>query len=203
LPRAHGPRRCDPIPPFRFRRSVFNDERFTDPYSIDQPDREFDAMNAQEAIKLCIDSGDMITKMYLEDLTDAEMLKRPAPNCNHINWQVGHLIASENGLISSVKPGAMPELPAGFADRYKSENATSDDPAKFCTKAQLMAEYKRQREATLAALAKTTDAELAQASKFEWAPTVASIYSMQGSHWLMHAGQWAVVRRQLGRKPLF
>ncbi len=160
-------------------------------------------MNAQEAIKLCIDSGDMITTMYLGDLTDEEMMKRPAPGCNHINWQVGHLIASENGLISSVKPGAMPELPAGFAERYKSENAASDDPAKFCTKAELMAEYKRQREGTLAALAKTTDAELAQPSKFEWAPTVASIYSMQGSHWLMHAGQWAVVRRQLGRKPLF
>ncbi len=24
-----------------------------------------------------------------------------------------------------------------------------------------------------------------------------------GDHWLMHLGQWSVIRRQLGRKPLF
>jgi hypothetical protein len=29
------------------------------------------------------------------------------------------------------------------------------------------------------------------------------VFSMQGSHWMMHAGQWAVLRRKLGRPPLF
>jgi hypothetical protein len=32
---------------------------------------------------------------------------------------------------------------------------------------------------------------------------VGALFSVEGSHWLMHAGQWAVIRRQLGRKPLF
>jgi hypothetical protein len=32
---------------------------------------------------------------------------------------------------------------------------------------------------------------------------VGDVFSMQGGHLLMHAGQWAVVRRKLGRKPLF
>ena len=35
------------------------------------------------------------------------------------------------------------------------------------------------------------------------APSVGAAFSMQGGHWLMHAGQWAVVRRQLGREPIF
>ena len=34
-------------------------------------------------------------------------------------------------------------------------------------------------------------------------PTVASLFSLAGTHWVMHAGQWAIVRRQLGRPPLF
>ena len=29
------------------------------------------------------------------------------------------------------------------------------------------------------------------------------MFSLFGSHWLMHCGQWAVVRRELGRKPIF
>ena len=47
-------------------------------------------------LKLAIDAGDMISLPYLEDLSDKEMLHRACPGCNHINWQVGHLIVSEN-----------------------------------------------------------------------------------------------------------
>ena len=35
------------------------------------------------------------------------------------------------------------------------------------------------------------------------AANVGGIFSMQPTHWTMHAGQWAVVRRKLGRPPLF
>ncbi len=160
-------------------------------------------MNAKDAIKLSIDSGTMVTTMYLEDLSDADMLKRPCPGCNHINWQVGHLIASENHMLGMSAPQAVKPLPAGFAEKYTNDTAPSDDPNTFCTKAELMAAHKEQRDATLAALDKTSDADLEKPSGVEWAPNVAALYSMQGSHWLMHAGQWAVVRRQLGRKPLF
>ena len=160
-------------------------------------------MNAKDAIKLSIDAGSMVTTMYLEDLSDADMLVRPCPGCNHINWQVGHLIVSENHMLGMAAPDAVKPLPPGFAEKYTKETATSDDPKTFCTKAELMAVYKEQREATLAALAKATDADLEKPSGVEWAANAAALFSMQGSHWLMHAGQWAVVRRQLGRKPLF
>lgn len=160
-------------------------------------------MNAREAIKLGIETGSMISLGYLDDLTDAELLKRPCAGCNHINWQIGHLIASEHGMIEQVAPGSMPPLPEGFKEKYTAETSASDDPKAFLTKAELMATYKAQRDATLAALEKQTDASLDGPSGFDWSPTVGSIFSMQGGHWLMHAGQWAVVRRQLGRKPLF
>jgi len=45
-------------------------------------------------------------------------------------------------------------------------------------------------------------AKLAQ-EKITHAPTIGAMFSMHGTHYVMHAGQWAVVRRQLGRKPLF
>jgi hypothetical protein len=160
-------------------------------------------MNARLAIKLSIDLGSQVSLGYLEDLTDAEMFRRPCAGCNHINWQVGHLIASEHDLIEAVAPGSMPPLPAGFKERYTNDTATSDDPTAFCTKAQLMEAFHQQRAGTLAAMERATDADFDKPSGFDWSPTVGSIYSLQGGHWLMHAGQWAVVRRMLGRKPLF
>ncbi len=160
-------------------------------------------MNAREAIKVAIDTGEFVSLAYLEDLTDAEFLRRPHPGCNHINWQVGHLISAENMMIEKVAPGSMPALPAGFAEKYTKETAGNDDATKFVTKDELIKLYKAQRAATLAALAKETDANLDKATGVDYAPTVAAMYSLQGSHWLMHAGQWAVLRRQLGRPPLF
>jgi len=161
-------------------------------------------MNARDAVKLSIDTGNMISMAYIEDLNDKDLLRRPSPGCNHINWQIGHLISSEHRMGNTVAPGSMPELPAGFDARYTKETAAIDDPAKFCTKAELLAVYKQQRAATLAALAKVSDdAELDRTTGVDYAPTVGAMYSLQGSHWLMHCGQWAIVRRQLGRPPLF
>ncbi len=163
-------------------------------------------MNSRDAIKLSIDTSHMVSTMYLEDLTDQELLHRPHPECNHINWQVGHLISSEHEMTEGVAPGSMPPLPDGFAKRYTKETAKSDDPGTFCSKAELMSALEAQRAGTLAALEKQSDADLDKPSPEAmqaYAPTVAAVFSLQGGHWMMHAGQWAVIRRQLGRPPLF
>ena len=160
-------------------------------------------MDARGAIKLAIEAGNMVSMGYLEDLTDQELMHRPCTGCNHINWQVGHLVVAENQMIGKVAPGAMPDLPAGFAEKYTAATSSGDDLTAFASKAELLRVYQEQRAATLAALAKQTDADLDRATGVEYAPNAAAMFSMQGSHWLMHAGQWAVVRRQLGRPPLF
>jgi hypothetical protein len=113
------------------------------------------------------------------------------------------LIASENGMMEKIAPGSMKPLPAGFADKYTKETATSDDSTKFCTKEQLLNTAKEQRVGTLAVLAKMSDADLDKPTGVEYAQTVGAMLSLQGAHWLMHAGQWVVVRRQTGRPPLF
>lgn len=160
-------------------------------------------MNAKDVIKLGIDMGRLISMGYLEDLTDQEMLHRPAQGANHINWQLGHLIAAEHEMVNLALPNSMPALPAGFAEKYTKETAGSDDPAKFLKKAELLKIYEEQRAGTLKALERFPDSELDKPSGVSYAPTKAHLFDMQDSHWVMHAGQWAVIRRQLGRKPLF
>lgn len=160
-------------------------------------------MNARDALKTSIDMGKMISMGYLGDLTDAELLKRPCAGCNHINWQIGHLISSERDMIEKIAPGSMPSLPAGFSEKYTKATAASDNPADFLTKSELMSAFESVRAGTLAALAKMSDADFDKPTGVEYAPTVGVMFELQGSHWLMHAGQWAVVRRQCGRPPLF
>lgn len=160
-------------------------------------------MNANAAIRLSIEAGEMVSLGYLQDLTDAEMMRRPAPGANHIKWQLGHLIAAENMMINQVVPGALPELPAGFADKYSKQTAGVDDPNAFDSKETLLKLHAQQRAATLAALDKVNPDDFDRKTGVDYAPTVGAMFSMQGSHWLMHAGQWAVIRRQLGRAPLF
>ena len=160
-------------------------------------------MDSREAIKVSIGTADFVAMGYITDLTDQDFMRRPHPGCNHINWQVGHLVAAEHKMVNDVAPGAMPSLPAGFADKYTKETAASDDPAKFVTKDELLRVAKEQRAATLIALGKQSDADLDKPTGLDYAPTVGAMFALQGSHWLMHCGQWVIVRRSLGKPALF
>src|SRR5262245_3659262 len=98
-------------------------------------------MNAKDAMRMSMDMGLMVLKKYLGDLSDADLMQRPGPGCNHLAWQLGHLINSEVGLLSSICPGKAPQLPAGFAEQHSKETAQIDDPKKFCTKQQYLDLY--------------------------------------------------------------
>ena len=163
-------------------------------------------MNTKDAIRRSIQSSDMIVESYLGDLTDAEIFVRPVPGANHIAWQLGHLIEAEHDLIEAIAPGSMPKLPGGWKEKYTKEKAAVDDPKAFHTKAEYLKGLKEQRRGTLAALEKMNEADLEKESPESfrsYCPQVADIFIMQGTHILMHTGQWAVTRRKLGRKPLF
>ncbi len=163
-------------------------------------------MNAREAIKAASVVPDFVWKAYLEDLTDEDMLVRPVDGANHIKWQLGHIIASERGLVETVCPGAMPALPEGFAERYAKETAASDDPAAFDSKADLIRLAEEQNAAAAAALENLSEEDLDKPmpEKYQmFGPTVAHLFVMLPAHWTMHAGQWAVTRRKLGKPPLF
>lgn len=163
-------------------------------------------MDSREAIKANLDFADMVVQSYLGDLTDDDLLVRPVDGANHIAWQLGHLITAEHDLIEGVAPGSMPPLPEGFKEKHAKETSSSDDKSGFLGKAKYLELWKQQREGTLAALAKTSDDDLSKPSPEhlrQFFPTVGAVLSMQGGHAVMHAGQWAVIRRKLGKPPLF
>jgi uncharacterized damage-inducible protein DinB len=159
-------------------------------------------MSPKDALRLTIGMSDFIINAYIEDLNDSDLLIRPVPGMNHIAWQLGHLIAAERNFTEMVKPGSCPALPAGFAEAHSKENTTLDDPSKFQSLAKYQELWKAQRAATLAVLDSISESDLdkTDTEKYpEWAPTVAALLAMSGTHALMHCGQFVAVRRKLGK----
>ena len=97
-------------------------------------------------------------------------------------------------------------VPDGFAEKYKTEASSNDDPSAFDSKTELVGLMETQRAGTLAALAKLSDADLEKPAPEplqRFGATVGAIIAGQITHWMMHAGQWVIVRRQLGKEAVF
>ena len=158
-------------------------------------------MTTHQAIYSNMDITDMVMKSYLKDLSDADLMTRPGPNCNHLAWQLGHLINSEQGLMNQLIPGSGMALPEGFGDKHSKTQTGNDDPKSFYSKQEYVELYKKSRENVKAALAKMTEADLDKPSPKGWEmfPTVGAIVNLIATHGMMHAGQFAVVRRILGK----
>jgi len=145
-------------------------------------------------------------KGTLADFSDADMLARPVPAANHAAWQLGHLIVAETNMVNSVKPGAIPELPAGFKEKFTKETSKIDDPAAFPKKDQLLAQFEKTRAATVAWAKSLTPAEMQQATPEAMArfvATVGALAYMIPVHVAMHIGQFQVIRRKLGKPVMF
>jgi hypothetical protein len=162
-------------------------------------------MDTKQAIISSWTQSDFFWQAYLADLTDKELLARPCPAGNHIAWQLGHLIQTEQHLVDKAAPGKVEPLPADFKARHKKDTASSDDAGKFLTKDEYIRLAKQVRADAMNALEGLPTADLAKpvTGVPPFCKTVGDTFMFLGAHWLMHAGQWAVIRRSLGKPPLF
>ena len=161
-------------------------------------------MSLKNHIRWQIEQCHWITMAYVQDLADADLLLRPVPGMNHIAWQLGHLITQfENDARRAGAAGA--GIAGGFDERHTKETASSDDPAKFATKDVYLDLAAKIKAASLAALDAIPESKLDDPGPEpmrEYAPTVAAVLTMLGTHWLMHAGQFVAVRRKLGKRAV-
>jgi hypothetical protein len=164
-------------------------------------------MRGVDAVRGALQSTQNLLTWFLGDLSDADLVVRPVPGANHIAWQMGHLIQSEQSIIGADVPTARyPELPAGFADRHNKESQAKETPGDFCSREEYVDLFTRTRQATIAALEGLSDADLdrpTQGTMKKYAPTLGSLFLLVSNHALMHGGQFSVVRRKLGKPVLF
>jgi hypothetical protein len=163
-------------------------------------------MNFKDAVRSSLRISDFLVQGYLADITPEEMMRRPVPDANHIAWQLGHLIAAERHLVEAASPNSMPALPDGFAERHRRDGTVSDNPADYLSKDEYMRLARQVRDATLQVLDKLSDDDLKKPVTARVPPFVkcaADCFATIGNHWSLHAGQWVVIRRALGRPRMF
>lgn len=159
-------------------------------------------MNTQDAIRKTLKMSAVVLSRYVDDLSDAELMERPGPGCNHLAWQLGHLISSENQLLEMVAPGAGIELPAGFAEQHSKDKKDDDNPEHFPGKQRYLDLFEQVHAATFAAIAKMSDADFDKPGPPQFQPmfpTAGDVVMLIATHGLMHAGQFVPVRRKLGK----
>lgn len=159
-------------------------------------------MDAKQAIESAMNSGLMVLNKYVGDLDDADLLERPGPGCNHLAWQLGHLIASESFLVNLVCPGQGAALPEGFAEKHSKEKCDVDDPAQFLSRDAYLRLYDEVRAASKQALAALPAERLDEPAPERFRsvfPTVGSVFLLIATHPMMHAGQFVPVRRRKGK----
>src|SRR5690349_5113565 len=144
-----------------------------------------------------------LLKRYLSDLSPKEYLHRPSPNANCAAWTVGHLAMTDRHLLK-LFGAPLPELPAGF-DKSFSRDEGCPQAEDFGDVSAVVPIFDQHRD-RLTAVGKSASAE--QLSKkmdkpIGFAVTFADVLSFATIHTSMHAGQIVMIRRSLGRPPLF
>jgi hypothetical protein len=165
-------------------------------------------LNGIEVIKASLAGTQFMLKWFIDDLSDADLLVRPVPNANHAAWQIGNVIGGDIHLLKDQEiPGAVfPELPDGFMDQHGPKGAKEESPEGFLTKAEYLDLLDKVRGATIASLDQLTDTDLDRPTigkMADFAPTLGRLYLAVSDHTMMHAGQFSVIRRCLGKPVLF
>lgn len=162
-------------------------------------------MNAKDAVRFTLGNADFLVGQYLSDITDQELVARTTPDANHIAWQLGHLISAECRLVEAAT-GQKASLPDGFSERHSKDTAASDKAADFLSKDEYLSLAKTVRAATLQALEGISEADLDKPVGGRVPPfvkTAGHCFMLVGNHWILHAGQFAVLRRKLNRPRQF
>jgi hypothetical protein len=162
-------------------------------------------MKATEAIQTALKSTQFVLTTWLSDLSDSDLLVRPAPGANHLAWQLGHLIHSEVMLVKMGLPDAVyPALPDGFGKQHDKETCGQEPPKGFLSKGEYLNLFTKVRQATVEHLAKLSDSDLDKPTTgkmAQFAPTLGALLLLVSNHTLMHGGQVCVLRRKLN-KPI-
>jgi hypothetical protein len=159
-------------------------------------------MTPKEVIRIVFRFNDNVVNEHLKDLSDADLLVRPASGANTIAWQLGHLISAEASLSKYIPGATAAELPPGFGERYTAEASKSDSAAGYLTKAEYLDLYKKMRANTLKSLDALPEADLDKPTEGRmapFAPNVTAMFLLVANHPMMHLGQFSVVRRKLGK----
>lgn len=150
-----------------------------------------------------------LVQQYLADLEPEEWLWQPTEGVTHVTWQVGHLTLVEHFLLMKRVRGERPEdaelFPlAEYAQKFGRGSTPNPDPQANPSPEELQQALARVHERATSEVQQYTDEQLdvPLAEPHPAFSTKLEAVEFCSQHELMHAGQIALLRRLMGRKPL-
>lgn len=150
------------------------------------------------------------TVELLAAIPEADWFAMPAGCPSHVAWQVGHLAFAEARLVVE-RVGGRTEvgggvLPDEFIRLFARNSVPHAGPANHPSPGEIRRVLDRAHEAALQTLRDTTDADLdtlAVGSPHRFCRTKADYARWVSHHEFLHAGQIGLVRRLLGKAPVW
>lgn len=161
-------------------------------------------LTPNDAIVHNLTTSKLLLLWFVEDLTPAEYLHRPAAGVNCAAWLLGHLTLSERRVLgAALGVKDLPPLPDRFEKRFGRDDGCPQ-AAEFGDVSGLARLYAETRDLLIQTVKGMSPEALAGLlpfahPRFKTAGEAANFMSV---HAAMHAGQISVIRRSLGRPPL-
>jgi len=162
-------------------------------------------------LTLALDQLRMARKYVLERLTDFhedEWYAMPG-GVTHAAWQAGHLAMAEYRLCLVRIRGELPDdeqlISSAFLKLFGKGSEPDPDPSIYLPRSEIMETLSRVHEAALVECANLKDADLDATSltPHPWFTTKLGSLSWCAAHEMSHAGQLGLLRRLLGKKPIW
>ena len=156
-----------------------------------------------DAIAQGLTQSGMLLNRYTADLTPQEYLHRPTAKANCVAWTIGHLILSDRGVLKRLGQTDLPALPDGFEKRFSRDEGCPQADA-FGDVTALLPLFNQHRQQLIEAVKRATPQQL-NAPLEKPHPMFGNVGEMalfMSAHAAMHAGQFTIIRRSLGRPPL-
>jgi len=149
------------------------------------------------------------TLSLVDTIPQSNWFQMPFGCPSHVAWQVGHLALAEARLVyDRVCCGRSQDglLPAEFHTLFGRTSIPDPDSAKHAPAAEIRAVFDRVHEATIKGLRDLVDSqldEMAIGPTHRFCRTKFEFLRWCGDHEMMHAGQIGLIRRMLGREPVW
>jgi hypothetical protein len=107
--------------------------------------------------------------------------------------------------LGKAAPGHGIELPDGFVAAHSKEACNNDNPTDFQTKQTYIDLFDKVRASSLAAVDAYPESDFDKVAPEDFrsfCPTMGDMLTLIATHPMMHAGQFVIVRRQLGQPIL-
>lgn len=154
-----------------------------------------------EAVKIQFGYTHFVLKANSEGLSHEESCRKPSPAGNCMNWVLGHVMASRNGILKVL--GAEPVFSEEHAERYRRGSAPIGDAAEAVPFETMLADLDASQPRILEALDRFDLSRLGEPSPFSPTnnekETIGSLLAVLAFHEAYHAGQTGVIRRTVGK----